>query len=136
MAKTIAVVNQKGGVGKTTTCVNLTAALKSKGKRVLLCDMDPQGHASIGLGANKRDGKPTIYDVLINGAGIEQVIRKTKHGDLLAANTNLAGAEVEMLSLENRHFILKDALLQVGNNYDFVLIACTPSLGQLTVNDI
>lgn len=134
MAKTIAIANQKGGVGKTTTCVNLAAALTAAGRRVLLCDMDPQGHASIGLGADKRDGKPTIYDVLINGVETVPVIRKTKHGDLLAANTNLAGAEVEIRSLENHHYVLKQALEPVQSLYDFILIDCPPSLGQLTVN--
>lgn len=134
MAKIIAVANQKGGVGKTTTCVNLAAALHSKGKRVLMCDMDPQGHASIGFGINKRDGNPTVYDVLINNAQAKDVIRKTRYGDLLAANTNLAGAEVEMISVDNRHRLLGDALDKVREEYDFIFIDCPPSLGQLTIN--
>lgn len=134
MAKIIAIANQKGGVGKTTTCVNLSASLFAKGKRVLLCDMDPQGHASIGYGINKRDGKATVYDVLVNNASVKEVVRKTKHGDLLAANTNLAGAEVEMLDIENRHRLLGDALDKVREDYDFIIIDCPPSLGQLTIN--
>ena len=136
MAKIIAVANQKGGVGKTTTCVNLSAALHAKGKRVLLCDMDPQGHASIGFGVNKRDGKATVYDVLINNASAAEVIRKTKYGHLLAANTNLAGAEVEMLDMDKRHRLLADALDKVRDNYDFIIIDCPPSLGQLTINSL
>lgn len=134
MAKVIALANQKGGVGKTTTCVNLTAALHAMGKRVLMCDMDPQGHASIGFGVNKRDGKATIYEILVGQADIRNVIRKTPYGDLLSANTNLAGAEVEMIEFENRHYILRDALNSVRNAYDFILIDCPPSLGQLTIN--
>ncbi|MEG2377365.1 MAG: AAA family ATPase, partial [Clostridia bacterium] len=133
MAKIIALANQKGGVGKTTTCVNLTAALHAKGCRVLLCDMDPQGHASIGFGINKRDGKASVYDVLVNSADINEVIRKTPYGDLLSANTDLAGAEVEMISLENRHYMLRDALSSIRKNYDYILIDCPPSLGQLTI---
>ena len=134
MAKIIAIANQKGGVGKTTTCVNLSAALHAKGMRVLLCDMDPQGHASIGFGINKRDGNATVYDVLINNASVEEVVRKTKYGDLLAANANLAGAEVELISFENRHRLLGDALDKVRSSYDFIIIDCPPSLGQLTIN--
>lgn len=134
MAKIIAVANQKGGVGKTTTCVNVTAALHSNGKQVLLCDMDPQGHASIGFGVNKRDGKPTTYDILVNHADAAGIIRKTQYGDLLAANTNLAGAEVEMIAMDQRHRVLKDALDKIRSHYDFILIDCPPSLGQLTIN--
>lgn len=134
MAKVIALANQKGGVGKTTTCVNLSAALHAMGKRVLMCDMDPQGHASIGFGINKRDGKATIYEILVGQADIQSVIRKTPYGDLLSANTNLAGAEVEMIEFENRHYILRDALNSVRDAYDFILIDCPPSLGQLTIN--
>lgn len=134
MAKVIALANQKGGVGKTTTCVNLAAALYAKGCRILLCDMDPQGHASIGFGINKRDGKATVYDILVNHADIRSVIRKTPYGDLLSSNTNLAGAEVEMIDIENRHYILRDALNSVREQYDYILIDCPPSLGQLTIN--
>lgn len=134
MAKVIALANQKGGVGKTTTCVNLAAALHAKGCRILLCDMDPQGHASIGFGINKRDGKATVYDILVNHADIRSVIRNTPYGDLLSSNTNLAGAEVEMIDIENRHYILRDALNSVRNVYDYILIDCPPSLGQLTIN--
>lgn len=134
MAKVIALANQKGGVGKTTTCVNLACALHKMGKRVLLCDMDPQGHASIGFGINKRDGKPTIYELLVGQVETRAAIRKTPYGDLLSSNTNLAGAEVEMIEFENRHARLRDALSIVQTEYDFILIDCPPSLGQLTIN--
>ncbi|MBR5478650.1 MAG: ParA family protein [Clostridia bacterium] len=134
MAKVIALANQKGGVGKTTTCVNLSAALNTLGKKILLCDMDPQGHATIGFGVSKRDSGATVYDVLIGKTAPAEAIRKTPYGDLLSANTNLAGAEVEMMSMDNRHFILRDAINAVRDNYDYILIDCPPSLGQLTIN--
>ena len=122
MAKIIAIANQKGGVGKTTTCVNLAAALHIMKKRVLLVDMDLQGHSSIGFGANKRDELPTAYDLIINSTPIAHVIRKTPYGDLLPASTNLAAAEVELVSVNNRHYILRDALREVSDKYDFIII--------------
>ncbi len=136
MAKIFAVANQKGGVGKTTTCVNLAAALNILKKRVLLVDMDPQGHSGIGFGANKRDSLPTAYDLIINGVDISTIIRKTPYGDLLPSSTNLAAAEVELISVENRHFILRDALSKVSDKYDFIIIDCPPSLGMLTINSL
>ncbi len=134
MAKVIALANQKGGVGKTTTCVNLSAALTVLNKRVLMCDMDPQGHATIGFGVSKRDESATVYDVLIGRENIKNAIKKTSYGDLLSANTNLAGAEVEMMGIDNRHFLLRDAINSIRENYDYILIDCPPSLGQLTIN--
>ncbi len=136
MAKIIAVANQKGGVGKTTTCVNLSAALSSMGKRVLLIDMDPQGHSSIGFGINKNDGRPTTYDLIINSATAAEVIRKTPYGDLLPASTPLAAAEVELVSVANRHYVLRDALAKVADRYDYMIIDCPPSLGMLTINSL
>ncbi len=136
MAKIIAVANQKGGVGKTTTCVNLSAALNSMKRRVLLCDMDPQGHSSIGFGANKRSNDATAYDIIINGVPATDVIKKTPYGDLLPSSTTLAAAEVELISVDKRHFILREALKAVEDNYDYIIIDCPPSLGMLTINSL
>ena len=134
MGKIIAVVNQKGGVGKTTTAVNLTAALHELGKRVLLCDFDPQANASSGLGVEKRKLKKTVYDVIINGIAAKDAIVTTKFGDVLPASADLAGAGVELISVENPNFRLKEALEAVRSNYDVVLIDCPPSLELLTIN--
>jgi len=134
MGKIIAVVNQKGGVGKTTTAVNLTAALHELGKRVLLCDFDPQANASSGLGVEKRKLKKTVYDVIINGIATKDAIVTTKFGDVLPASADLAGAGVELISVENPNFRLKEALEAVRSNYDVILIDCPPSLELLTIN--
>ena len=134
MANIIAVVNQKGGVGKTTTAVNLTAALHDLGKRVLLCDFDPQANATSGLGVNKRNLLLSIYDVIINDIPPQQVIVHTKFGDVLPATADLAGAAVELLSMENPQQQLKNALQQVAGDYDLILIDCPPSLELLTLN--
>ncbi len=134
MAKIIAVVNQKGGVGKTTTAVNLTAALTDLGKRVLLCDFDPQANASSGLGVDKRKLHNSVYDVVVNGVPAEQAIVNTRFGDVLPATADLAGAAVELISMENPNMRLKNALHQVAENYDVILIDCPPSLEMLTLN--
>ena len=134
MAKIIAVVNQKGGVGKTTTAVNLTAALTDLGKRVLLCDFDPQANASSGLGVDKRKLHNSVYDIVVNDVPAEQVIVNTKFGDVLPATADLAGAAVELISMENPNMRLKNALHQVAENYDVILIDCPPSLEMLTLN--
>ena len=133
MSKIIAIVNQKGGVGKTTTCVNLAAAVKAKGKRVLLCDFDPQANATSGMGVDKSVSNG-VYDVLINGTETEKAIVSTPYGDVLPSSKALAGAGVEMIEMENRQFLLKAALRQVVANYDYIFIDCPPSLELLTLN--
>ncbi len=136
MGKIIAVVNQKGGVGKTTTAVNLTAALHDLGLRVLLCDFDPQANASSGLGVDKRKIKYSIYDVVINGVNVADAIVHTKFGDVLPSHANLAGAGVELISTEHRERQLEKALLSVKDSYDLILIDCPPSLELLTLNGL
>lgn len=134
MAKTIAFVNQKGGVGKTTSCVNLGSCLRAAGARVLVCDFDPQGNATSGFGVDKGAVFPTIYDVLISGAPVENAIVHTPYADILPANKALAGASVEMIAMDRREYLLKEALAKVQENYDFILIDCPPSLELLTLN--
>ena len=129
----IAVANQKGGVGKTTTCVNLTAVLRERGKRVLLCDFDPQANSTSGMGVDKTVSQG-VYDVLINGADVKSAVIATRYGDVLPSSKALAGAGIEMIDRENREFLLKQALDVLSPNYDFILIDCPPSLELLTVN--
>lgn len=133
LAKIVAIVNQKGGVGKTTTCVNLTSALKEAGKRVLLCDFDPQANSTSGMGVDKAVSQG-IYDVLINGADIRANIAHTRYGDVLPSSKALAGAGIEMIDREGREFLLQRALAAVNTEYDFVFIDCPPSLELLTLN--
>lgn len=134
MSKIIAVVNQKGGVGKTTTTVNITAALKNLGKQVLLCDFDPQANATSGMGVDKNTASPNVYDVLISGADPHKAVVETKYGDVLPSNKALAGAGIEMIALEDREHLLKRALDTLAPNYDYIFIDCPPSLELLTVN--
>lgn len=136
MAKTIAIVNQKGGVGKTTTCVNLAAALKEEGTRVLVCDFDPQANATSGFGVDKTTASPNIYDVLINGADVKRAVVETPYGDVIPANKALAGATVEMIAIEKREYLLKNALGQLSDRYDYILIDCPPSLELLTLDSL
>lgn len=134
MAKVIAVTNQKGGVGKSTTAVNLTAALKAQGARVLVCDFDPQGSCTTGLGVDKSTAFPSIYDIVIGEAECHKGVVSTIYGDILPANKALAGATVEMIALDRREYRLKDALAQISADYDYILIDCPPSLELLTLN--
>ena len=134
MGKIIAVVNQKGGVGKTTTAVNLTAALHDLGKKVLLCDFDPQANASSGLGVDKRKTKHSVYDVIINDVPVKEALVQTKFGNVLPSSADLAGAAVELLSMEAPNYRLKNALEAIRDDYDAILIDCPPSLELLTIN--
>ena len=133
MAKTVAIVNQKGGVGKTTTCVNLAAALTALGARVLVCDFDPQGNATSGLGVEKTCS-PNIYDVVIGETDVKKAIVSTKWADLLPSNKALSGATVELIAMERREYRLRDALTPIKNDYDFIFIDCPPSLELLTLD--
>lgn len=136
MAKTVSVINQKGGVGKTTTAVNLSAAIGALGRRVLLVDIDPQGNSTSGYGINKRDIKNSTYEMLINGVKASEILINTKfkNVDLLPSNINLAGAEVEMIGIERRENLVKTALAEIWDNYDFTFLDCPPSLGLITIN--
>jgi len=136
MTNIIAIVNQKGGVGKTTTSVNLAAFLAKHEKKVLIIDLDPQGNATSGFGIEKRTLESSVYDLLVNEVPILEVIRSTNRPnlDICPTNINLAGAEVELVSAMSRETILKRAIDSVAANYDFVLIDCPPSLGLLTIN--
>lgn len=136
MAKVIAVINQKGGVGKTTSAVNLAAAVGKLGRRVLLIDIDPQGNATSGLGLNKRDLGQSSYDVIINGVPAKEVIHTTAFDGLsiLPANMNLAGAELELVDAAKRESKLKNAIVLIKADYDFIFMDCPPSLGLITLN--
>ena len=133
MAKIISIVNQKGGVGKTTTCVNLAAALCEQGKRVLLCDFDPQANSTSGMGVDKTVSKG-IYEVLVSDVPVADAVVHTKYGDVLPSNKALAGAGIELIGMNRREYLLKDALQQIQDNYDFIFIDCPPSLELLTLN--
>lgn len=136
MTKIIALANQKGGVGKTTTAINLSAALAADGQRVLLVDCDPQANASSGLGVDIRELEATIYECLVNGISPREAIVKTdvERLNLIPSHIDLVGAEIEMLNLQNREQLLKRVLQQVRSDYDYILIDCSPSLGLITVN--
>ncbi|MBQ7680513.1 MAG: ParA family protein [Butyrivibrio sp.] len=136
MSKVIAIANQKGGVGKTTTAINLSAALAEKGKRVLTIDIDPQGNTTSGLGVNKNDLDQTIYELLIGSCRLKDCLITTAYDnlDLIPSNVNLAAVEIELLDAERKEFILRDRLTEIRDNYDYIIIDCPPSLSLLTVN--
>ena len=138
MGRIIAVANQKGGVGKTTTAINLSSCLEAKGQKVLAIDMDPQGNMSSGLGIDKDNVDYTVYDLLIGEATIEQVLHKEaiENLDVIPANIDLSGAEIELLETENKEYILRDEVLKIRSNYDYVIIDCPPSLSMLTINSM
>ncbi len=136
MGKIISVANQKGGVGKTTTTINLAAALGESGKKVLVIDMDPQGNTTSGIGIEKNEVENTVYELILGECSIEECIQKNvlENVSLIPANVNFAAAEVELIGIEKQEFILKNELDWVKDRYDFILIDCPPSLSTLTVN--
>lgn len=136
MGRIIAIANQKGGVGKTTTAVNLSACLAEKGKKVLMVDLDPQGNASGGLGLDKNDMEITAYDVIMGDVSIKKAIIKDvfENLDVLPSNRDLAGAEIELIGTEDLQYIVKNELKKIKKEYDYIIIDCPPALGTLTVN--
>ena len=136
MGRIIAIANQKGGVGKTTTAINLSACLAEKGKKVLSIDMDPQGNMTSGLGVDKDSVEKTVYDLIIGEAQIEEIICKNvlENLDVLPTNIDLSAAEIELIGIDNKEYIIKNEVDKVKDNYDFVIIDCPPSLSMLTIN--
>ena len=136
MERIIAIANQKGGVGKTTTAINLSACLAELGKKVLAIDMDPQGNMTSGLGIDQNNVEYTVYDLIIGEAEINQVICKEalENLDVLPANVDLSAAEIELIGIDNKEYIIRDEVEKVKNNYDYIIIDCPPSLSMLTIN--
>ena len=138
MSEIMAIANQKGGVGKTTTTINLSAALAEKNKKVLVIDMDPQGNTSSGLGIDKDELETTVYQMMIGDNTFEECVQKDvfENLDVWAANVNLAGIEIETMDMEDRNYILKKIISPVQDNYDYIIIDCPPSLNSLTINSM
>lgn len=136
MGRVIAIANQKGGVGKTTTAINLSACLAEKGKKVLSIDMDPQGNMTSGLGLDKNSVENTIYDLIIGNVEIDEAIQKEvlENLDIIPTSIDLSGAEIELLDVENKEFIVRNSVSEVKENYDYIIIDCPPSLSMLTIN--
>lgn len=136
MGRIIAIANQKGGVGKTTTAINLSASLASLGKKVLAIDMDPQGNMSSGLGVDKNEVEKTVYDLIIGNIGIEECICEEviENLDILPSNIDLSAAEIELIGVDNKEYILRDEVNKVKEKYDFIIIDCPPALSMLTIN--
>ena len=136
MGRIIAIANQKGGVGKTTTAINLSACLAEKGQKVLAIDMDPQGNMSSGLGLDKNSVEKTIYDLIIGESEVEEVLQKNalENLDILPANVDLSAAEIELIGIDEKEYILKKAIEKIKDAYDYVIIDCPPSLSMLTIN--
>lgn len=136
MGRTIAIANQKGGVGKTTTAINLSSCLASLGKKVLALDLDPQGNMTSGLGVDKDEIENSVYDLIIGECGIEECICKgiIENLDILPSNINLSAAEIELIGIEDKEYIIKNAMETIKDNYDFIIIDCPPALSMLTIN--
>ena len=138
MGRIIAIANQKGGVGKTTTAINLSACLAEKGKKVLSIDMDPQGNMTSGLGVSKDEVEKTVYDLIIGEAEIEDIICRevSENLDILPTNIDLSAAEIELIGIDDKEYIIKKEVEKIRDNYDFIIIDCPPSLSMLTINSV
>ena len=136
MGRVIAVANQKGGVGKTTTAINLSACLAEKGQKVLAIDMDPQGNMTSGLGIDKDEVEKNIYDLMIGQAGVDEVLQKEaiENLDIIPTSIDLSAAEIELIGVDDKEFIIRNAIAPIKDNYDYIIIDCPPSLNMLTIN--